>query len=879
MEFYNTSLEKLYTNLNSNENGLNNSSVKINRDKFGTNELQAQKKTSFISRFFAQFKNIMIIVLLVSAVISTIISLAKHEYGDLFEGGLIFLIVIMNSLIGALQEKRAENALELLNKKTEPLAKVKRNGKFIKIPTTEVVVGDIVSLSAGDFVPADIRLISSTNLKCDESTLTGESHAVFKNAEKQIPQNTPLAEQENMCFSGTTCTYGHATGIVVRVGKDTEIGKIAKMLSNNKREKTPLEKNIDKIGKLITYGVLIIVAIVFIIQLIFSRQTNVLEAFLIAIALAVAAIPESLPAVITIVMALGVERIAKQRAIVKTLSSTETLGCCNVICSDKTGTLTQNKMTINHIYFNKQMIDNFNNGKDLEILYRAMALCNNAKISNETIIGDATESSMIAHIKKYNPDILADALKYERIKEIPFDSSRKIMSTINNVDGNYILFSKGAYDYLISKCSYILVSGEQKPLTPILKSEIEKAINLMTDQAERVLAVTYKNIDNNVSTSEHDLTFIGLVGIIDPPRPEAKSAIKQCHKSGLKPVMITGDHPDTAFAIAKELGIAKKKDEVVTGSQIDHLSVSSLSKVIENYSVFARVTPEHKVKIVKAFKKIGKIVAMTGDGVNDAPSIKEANIGTCMGISGTDVTKSVADLIITDDNFETIVVAIKEGRTIYNNIQKIILFLLSTNLVEVLGIFVATIIMRDQIFLSPAQILFINLVTDSFPAFALGLEPSEKDIMQKPPRNTSDSLFSGRVGTSILYQSFVQTLLVLVIFVIGVHKWGNAVASTMVFLIICLMQIIHAINCKTLDSIFKINIFSNKSFNISFLGLLALILIVAFVPILQTAFGIVALSFTQWLIVAIASISIIPLVEICKYFVNKWYQKNDLKSI
>ncbi len=879
MDFHSIPLENIYRQLHSSKSGLSSDNVKRNQEQFGRNVFKQQKKVSFFARFFAQFKNIMIIVLLASAVISITISIVKHEYDDLFEGGLIFLIVIMNALIGALQEKRAENALELLNKKTEPFAKVIRDGKPIKIPTAEIVVGDIVSLNAGDFVPADLRLISSTNLKCDESTLTGESQAVFKNVEKKLSAKTPLAEQENMCFSGTVCTYGNGTGIVVRVGKDTEIGKIAGMLSNNKREKTPLEKNIDKIGKLITYGVLIIVAIVFVIQLIFSKQTNVLEAFLIAIALAVAAIPESLPAVITIVMALGVERLAKHKAIVKTLSSTETLGCCNVICSDKTGTLTQNKMTIKHIFYDGKLHSDFSDN-NFSKLYLAMSLCNNAKLSeNGNVIGDATESSMIRHIVKYDSDLFANINIYPRVKEYPFDSNRKIMSTLNQVDGKLILFSKGAYDYLIDKCTKVLCGEKETVLTPSVKTDIENAIYSMTSHAERVLAVTMKSVQNSEDATEDDLTFVGLVGIIDPPRPEAKRAIKECFKSGLKPVMITGDHPDTAFAIAKELGIATKKEEVITGKQIDNISVTNLAKVIENYSVFARVTPEHKLKIVKAFKKTGKIVAMTGDGVNDAPSIKEANIGTCMGISGTDVTKSVADLIITDDNFQTIVVAIKEGRTIYSNIQKIILFLLSTNLVEVLGIFVATIIMRDQIFLSPAQILFINLVTDSFPAFALGLEPPENDIMQKPPRNANENLFSGRVGTSILYQSFVQTLMVLVIFVIGVHLWGNAVASTMVFLIICLMQIIHAVNCKTLESIFTINVFKNKSFNISFLGLFALILLVAFVPILQTAFGITALNGTQWLIVALASLAIIPLVEICKYFVNKWYKKYNLYSL
>ena len=883
MPHFTDQTSNLFKQFHSSENGLSSDQVLQNRKEFGENKLEKQKKTSWIKRFFAQFKNLMIIILLISALISTIVALSKKEYGDLFEGALIFVIVIVNALIGVIQEKRAEDAIELLNKKTEPFAKVIRDNKICKIPTEEVVVGDIMAIKAGDYISADIRLLESNNLKCDEATLTGESQAVFKNANAHLTENTPLAERENMCFSGTTATYGNAKGIVCSVGKHTEMGKIAKLLSSSVKEKTPLEKNIDKIGKLLTYGILVIVAVVFLVEIIFSKNISLLEAFLISVSLAVAAIPESLPAVITIVMTLGVERLAKHGAIVKTLSSVETLGCCNVICTDKTGTLTQNKMTVKHVYISGKVSEDLPSTLDSEEFCRAITLCNNALIGEkDSIVGDATETSLLSFVKTKHSSHLEDKSKYKRLHEIPFDSSRKIMSTINQTSKGNILYSKGAYDYLIKRCSHIQMNGQTIPLTEAHKSQIASAIVTLGQKAERVLAVTKKVCTSPDITkeTEDNLTFIGLVGIIDPPREEAKQAIKSCLKAGLKPVMITGDHPETAFAIAKELKIATTKKQIITGSQLDSLSESELAKVIHNYSVFARVSPEHKVKIVKAFKKTGKIVAMTGDGVNDAPSISSADIGTCMGITGTDVTKSVSDLIITDDNFSTIVVAVKQGRTIYSNIQKIIMFLLSTNAVEVLGIFIATIIMRDSIFLMPSQILFINLVTDSFPAFALGLEKAEKSIMDAPPRDPKSTLFSGKIGTSILYQSVVQTLIVLIVFVVFVHKAGNEVASTMVFLIICLMQILHAVNCKTTGSIFKMNIFDNMSFNLSFLGLLALILTVAFVPFLQTAFGIVSLNMAQWLVVIASSLSIIPLVEICKLFVNIYYdRKTFVKSL
>lgn len=875
MAIFNQPLENIFKEFNSSPTGLSSSLVKLNLEKYGENKISNVKKKSLLSRFFAQFKNIMIVVLLFSAIISTIIALLTKEYNDLFEGGLIFVIVIINAIIGVIQEKKASEALELLNKKTQPFSKVIRNNSVSIIHSEDIVVGDIVLLKAGDFIPADIRIIESRNFKCNESSLTGESQDVIKLDNIFLKEETPIAEQQNMCFSGTCCTCGNAKGIVVNVGKNTEIGKISSLLHINIKEKTPLEKNIDKIGKIITFGVLGITLIVFLVGLIFSQNASFMDIFLTSIALAVAAIPESLPTVITIVMALGVERLAKQKAIVKNLSAVETLGCCNVICTDKTGTLTQNKMIVKHVYINQKIITDFSKLEHLDKLVECALLCNNTQIdNNKQLVGDATETALFKFGMNFNG--FNNIIKsYPRIHENPFDSSRKLMSTINKTPSGNIMFCKGAFDYLIKKCSHFLLNNQKQKLNESYKQEINKTVSTFCSSGERVIALAYKPIENETNTNEENLIFIGLIGISDPPKPETYNAILECKKAGLSTVMITGDHPETALSIAKELKIANNLNEVITGTQLDKLKTNELAKIINNYKVFARVTPKHKVKIVKAFKKSGKIVSMTGDGVNDAPSLSYADIGTCMGKTGTDVAKSASDIIITDDNFSTIVVSIKQGRTIYSNIQKIIQFLISTNAVEVLGIFVATIILKDCIFLLPSQILFINLVTDSFPAFALGMEKPEKSIMSKPPRNPNESLFSGKIGTGILYQSFVQTLIVLIVFVYAVNKFNNKIASTMIFLIICLMQIIHAINCKTTESIFKINIFNNPSFNISFIGLFILILTVAFVPFLQNMFGIVPLDGIQWLIVSLCSMSIIPLVEICKLFVNLYYKNKS----
>ncbi len=868
LAYFNREIKSIFKEFDTSENGISSSSVSSRTEKYGKNELEKQKKHGFFRKLLAQFKNIMIIILLISAVISEASAIIEKNYENVFEGLLIFAIVIINAIVGVIQEQKAEDALAALERTTEPFAKVIRDGNLVKIKVSEVVVGDIVMLKAGDCVPADMRIFESSNLRTNESSLTGESHSIAKISDTIKKSDLTLAEQENICFSGTTVTSGWAKGVVTAVGMNAEMGKIAKILGSSIKEKTPLEKNIDKIGKVITFGVLGITFVVFLVQVLFSKNVTVLQALLTAVALAVAAIPESLPAVITIIMALGVQKLARKNAIIKKLSAVETLGCCTVICSDKTGTLTKNEMSVKHFYFNGSTNHaSKSNATELLPLLKIGALCNTARIDdNGKISADATETAIVKFLQSAGVDIKRLKSENRLVKANDFDSIKKTMSMICSDGDSETLYIKGAIDYIIKMCSSVLINGEEKPLTEAQIHKILLANEQVCEKGERVIAFAKKSNIN--SYEETELTFVGFLGIIDPPRAEASKSISECKKAGLKTIMITGDHPATAFAIAKSLGIAKDKKEVLTGSEISKLSLKELSKIVLNYRVFARVTPEHKLMLVKALKSTGNIVAMTGDGVNDAPSIKTANIGACMGITGTDVTKEVSDMLISDDNFATIVVAIKEGRTIYQNIEKTILFLLSTNIVEVLGIFVTSLVMPDAVFLLPAQILFINLVTDSLPAFALGIEPSEKNIMNVPPRDPKKSLLSGWVGSSIIYQGFIQSLMVLVMFVCARSFYGNEVASTMSFLTICLMQIVHAVNCKSEKSIFKTNIFKNRFFNFSFLILLAMILCVYFIPALAGMFGLVAISSIQWLIVALCSLSIIPLVEIGKLFIK-----------
>ncbi len=853
---YNLKSSDVLEKLNSSKSGLNNLEIRDRLKKYGKNELEKEKKQTFLKSFFKQFLNIMVAILLVSAVVSLTVAIINKEYADLFEGFVILFIVIMNALIGVFQENKAQACINDLQKFEKTIVKVVRNGVVLNVDSTELVPGDIVEMEAGNIVMADIRLLESNNFSCDESSLTGESLPVEKNADLVLNKNTPLAERKNMAYSGSMVTNGKARGVVVATGKNTELGKIANLLFNAKKEITPLQKSIDKIGKIITWVVLGVCVIILAIELISGN--GFMNAIMTSVALAVAAIPESLPAVITIILALGVQQLAKRKCIIKHLHAVETLGSCEIICTDKTGTLTLNKMQVVDTFWDNQF--NLKQGEVYHDAIKCMLLCNNARQEKGNIVGEPTETALY----EYAIDFL-DAVNCKIIHEIPFNSTRKMMSVIVN-DGGVKSYTKGAPEILIKKCKFIKLGDKILPFSDELKERVRNANDTMTDKALRVIAFCYKDYDiyNPKDELEEDMIFLGLAGMMDNPRPEVKDSIEKCFKAGLKPVMITGDHKRTAFAIAKTLGIASSIKQVITGEELDKLSDKELRRNCQNYTVYARVSPEHKVRIVKAFKGLKKIVAMTGDGVNDAPSLKIADIGVGMGKSGTDVVKNVADMVVTDDNFASIVVAVEEGRKVYSNIQKALQFLISTNCVEVFGMLLALVFFPDVTFLLPAQMLFINLVTDSLPAFALGMEKVEKDVMTSPPRDSSSGLFGGKVGVAIIYQSILQTLIVMIVFVVGIKFYSPNVASTMVFFSIIFMQLLHSVNCKTNNSIFTKNLFDNRTFNICFVVTLLINLCVACIPFMYQLFGLEFLNFSQWIVVIIASIIIIPTCELFK---------------
>lgn len=866
----NEALKKVGSNIQ----GLKENQIEEKRKKYGENALREQKKETIAHKFLMQFKNLMVIVLLISAVISITLALVKKQYADLFEGGVILFIVFLNATIGVFQEKKADNALEALNQKMEPYSKVLRDGKLKTIKSRDLVVGDIVSLSSGDVVPADIRLLETHSLKCNESSITGESKQVLKNENLVLHNGVGLSDRKNMAFSGSVVTYGHGMGVVVAVGENSELGKIAKMIDVKTKQMTPLEKSISKIGKVTSISILVIAVVIFIIEIFFAHTADIMNAFLVSVALAVAAIPESLPAVITIIMALGVQRLAKQKAIVKKLNAVETLGSCTVICSDKTGTITKNKLTVEKFFLNNKFAMPTSTTKEGECMLQCMSLCNNVFVNNDGLVGNNSEVALVEYLKNDGINIRDMVKKYPRVNEIPFDSNRKMMSTVNHVHDKDVVFTKGAFDSVLKLCTHIMLDGKKVLLKQEHRLLLERANREMGEEALRVLAVAVKELDGD--EIESHLTFVGMVGMTDPPRPEVADAISKCFKAGLKPIMITGDHKETAFAIAKRVGIANSRKQILTGEELSQMSDEKLKREISNYTVFARVVPEHKVRIVQAFQSLGNIVAMTGDGVNDAPSIKMADIGVGMGQSGTEVTKMVSDLIISDDNFATIVIAVEEGRKVYSNIGKAVQFLLGTNAVEVMSMLIAILTLPNATFLLPAQILFINLVTDSLPAFALGMEKSDAETMSRPPRKPNSHLLSGSIGTAVIYQSFIQTAIVVFVFVLGLHWFGNAVATTMAFYTIIYMQWLHSINCKTNKSIFKVNVFNNMTFNICFLITLALNLIVSVFPFMLTLFGLSPLNFTQWLIVAVASFLILPLVELVKLCLYGGKRKNRL---
>ncbi|GAA0178554.1 calcium-translocating P-type ATPase, SERCA-type [Clostridium sediminicola] len=878
--FHTKSIDEVLSELNTNaQTGLSLEEVYSRKEQYGLNQLQSKKKKTLIQLFLEQIKDVLIYILMFAAIISIIVG----EYSDAV---IIGLVIVLNAVIGIIQESKAEKSLEALQKLSAPKALVKRKDEIVEIDSIEIVPGDIVIIDAGRYIPCDIRLIQTANFQAGESALTGESLPVEKDANLILEnEDTPIGDRKNMLYSSTLATSGRAIGVAVGTGMNTEIGRIAQMLKEDKKDLSPLQKRLDQLGKILGFVALSICLLIFIIGLLQGRE--LLELFMTSISLAVAAIPEGLPAIVTIVLAIGVQRMIKENAIVRKLPAVETLGSVNVICSDKTGTLTQNRMTVVKYYTNNTIheIDQFNREDYTQnLLLENLVLCNDATVSVSGSTGDPTEIALIDMGIRVNTKKETLTSAHERVNEIPFDSDRKLMSTVNKYEDKYYVMTKGAVDNLLNICSKSQVNGEVVEITPSIKEEILAVASSMSNNALRVLASAYKEISGyNEDNLESDLIFIGFVGMIDPPRLEVKDSIALCKDAGIDTVMITGDHKDTAFAIAKSLGITENRYEALSGSELDKLSQEELNASIQNVKVFARVSPEHKVKIVKALKSNGNTVSMTGDGVNDAPSLKAADIGVAMGITGTDVAKGASDLILTDDNFSTIVAAIEEGRNIYNNIKKSIIFLLSCNLGELIAIFIAVLVGWATP-LRPIHILWINLVTDSFPALALGVDPKDKSVMNEKPRDAKESIFAGEIF-NLSINGILIAILTLAAYYIGISRYPEATlknpgsnaliyAQTMAFLVMSISELIHSLNLRNnKDSIFKTGLFSNMYLIYAILVGIVLQLLILLTPGLNTLFNITPLSMNDWGIVLI--LSIIPLIinELIKLIKRKIVNK------
>lgn len=872
--FYTQGVEEVLKSLDTSIDGLSTAQAKERLDAYGYNELDEGEKRSLLSKFIDQFKDLMIIILLVAAALS-IITEGRHGLTD---ACIIFAVVVLNAAFGVYQEGQAEAAIEALKNMSSPMARVRRDGNVVEIDSRELVPGDIVLLEAGDVVPADMRLIEAASLKIEEAALTGESVPVEKDITETVEAEAGIGDRVNMCYQNSNVTYGRGTGVVTNTGMYTEVGKIADMLANADESQTPLKQSLEQLSKTLTYLIIAIALVTFLVS-VFIRGEQPLEGLMVAVALAVAAIPEGLPAIVTILLSLGTTTLAKRNAIVRKLPAVETLGSTEIIASDKTGTLTMNQMTVEKVYTNGQLQNaDTELGADNTTL-RIMTFANDTKVDPDgKLIGDPTETALVQFGLDHNFDV-REVLKSEpRVAELPFDSDRKLMSTIHKEpDGSYFVAVKGAPDQLIKRVTRIEINGEVRPITDEDKQAILAVNKDLAKQALRVLIMAYKTTSEiptlESEVVESDLIFSGLVGMIDPERPEAAEAVRVAKEAGIRPIMITGDHQDTAEAIAKRLGIIDPndtEDRVITGAELNELSDEEFQKVFKQYSVYARVSPEHKVRIVKAWQNEGKVVAMTGDGVNDAPSLKTADIGIGMGITGTEVSKGASDIVLADDNFATIIVAVEEGRKVFSNIQKSIQYLLSANMAEVFIIFFATLFGWDV--LQPVHLLWINLVTDTLPAIALGVEPAEPGIMTHKPRGRQSNFFDGGVFGAIMYQGVFQTILVL-----AVYGWGlvfpehhtqaeiHADALTMAYATLGLIQLLHAFNVKSVyQSVFKVGLFRNKTFNwaipVAFILLMATIV----VPGFNNLFHVSHLSFTQWLAVIVGSFLIVVLVEIVK---------------
>ena len=875
MKFYCEGSERVLAEVGATKEGLSSLEATRRLEENGKNKLAAAKGKSLVRRFLEQLADPMIIILLVAALISGVLAVMENEsFADVI---IILAVVIINAVLGVYQESKAEKAIEALQEMSAATSKVLRDGKICVVHSEDLVVGDIILLEAGDAVPADARILENASLKVEEAALTGESVPVTKFIDiinlKDGERDVPLGDRKNMLYMGSTVVYGRGTAVVTATGMDTEMGKIAGALQQAEESKTPLQKKLTQLSKILTWLVLGICIVVFGVQLIragnFSFDDTILPSFMVAVSLAVAAIPEGLAAVVTVVLSMGVTNMSRRNAIIRRLTAVETLGCAQIICSDKTGTLTQNKMTV---------VDHF--GEDEMAIASAMALCCDAEIDTDgNVTGEPTEAALVVWLDKLGVKKYDLKASYPRLGEAPFDSGRKMMSTVHAADGKVIQYTKGAPDVVVGKCTHYIENGKAVPMTDAYRESIFAANKAMADKALRVLACATRMwaeapVGYEPETLEDELCFMGLCGMIDPVRPEVKTAVAECRSAGIRPIMITGDHIDTAVAIAKELGIITEDTRAISGAQLNEMSDEEFEGVFQSISVYARVQPEHKTRIVNAWRKAGYVTAMTGDGVNDAPSIKSADIGVGMGITGTDVTKNVADMVLTDDNFATIVGAVEEGRRIYNNIRKAIQFLLGSNMSEVLSIFTAT--LMGFVILKPVHLLWINLVTDCFPALALGTEKAEPNIMKRKPRDAKAGIFSDGMGVDIAYQGILVTVLTIASYFIGhfveTGNWeitNSAHGMTMAFLTMSMAEIFHSFNMRSQrGSVFTLGS-HNKILWFAGIGSLIATTVVCEVPFLANAFGFASVGLVEYLIAIGLGLTVIPVVEIVKLVQRK----------
>lgn len=870
--FYQQSVDEVMNQMQADPKGLSDQQVAQRREQFGFNRLQAKRRTTIFEKFLAQFKDLMIIILIIAAIIAGIA-------GEHVDAAIILAVVILNAVFGVFQESKAENAIDSLKEMSAPMATVLRNGRQTTVKSEEIVPGDMVLLEAGDVVPADIRLTEANTLKIEEAALTGESVPVNKTTATINDSDLPLGDRKNLGFMNSNVTSGRGVGVVIGTGMNTEVGKIAHMLNTTEEATTPLQENLNKLGKVLTILILVIAVVVFAVGM-WRGQETLINMLLTAISLAVAAIPEGLPAIVTVTLAIGTQQMARHRALIRKLQAVETLGSTDIICSDKTGTLTQNKMTVEKVFQNGELLDSAKTQLSLDDrLAQIMVLNNDTKYLQEGLGGDPTETALVSFYLNQQLPVQQFVNDHQRLAEIPFDSERKLMTTYNQMPDGIMMTMKGAPDQLLQRVTQVLDNGKVRPITDADRKTIQTTNHDLATQALRVLGFAYRMVDEvpadlTSAAQEHDMILTGLIGMIDPERPEVAQAVAEAKAAGIKSVMITGDHQDTAQAIANRLGIIGRgdsNDKVINGAQLDDMTDEQFEKSVGDIAVYARVAPEHKVRIVNAWQKRGKVVAMTGDGVNDAPALKAADIGVGMGITGTEVSKEASDMVLADDNFATIVTAVKAGRKVFANIQKSLQYLLSANLGEVLTLFVMT--MMGWEILAPVQILWINLVTDTFPAIALGVEPAEPGIMKRQPRGRSSNFLSGGIMSNILYQGFFEGAITLAVYAFAIlnpvhasETLIHADALTMAYATLGLIQLFHAFNSKTIhQSIFRVGLFKNKFFNWALLGSALLLILTIAVPGFNQMFHVTNLAASQWLVVVIGGFMIVVISEVVKY--------------